>query len=298
MVDALDLPALIKTPTGYSFDPVEALGLTLARFRTAGDQYELSMIYNRSQSAISEIVNWVVTWVDESWSHLLGFDHEHLLSPQNLAKYAAAIHRAGAPLDSIWGFIDCTIRRIARPSKHQRAAYNGHKKFHALKFQAVMLPNGMFGHLFGPEEGRRNDNHLLTKSGLLDACTEHAVRPGTDMNTPAEERFLQVFGDPAYGVSNQIISPYAGVGERTDEEKDWNVEMAAVRIEVEHGFGIVANTWPFLNAGWKMHVYRSPVGRYYRVGVLFTNALNCMRYNQVAQYFDCKPPELTEYFHN
>lgn len=256
------------------------------------------MIYNRSQSAISEIVNWVVTWVDESWSHLLGFDHEHLLSPQNLAKYAAAIHRVGAPLDSIWGFIDCTIRRVARPSKHQRAAYSGHKRFHALKFQAVMLPNGMFGHLFGPEEGRQNDNHLLAKSGLLDACAEHAVHPGTDTNSPAEQRFFQVFGDPAYGVSDQIISPYAGVGERTDEEKDWNAEMAAVRIEVEHGFGIVANTWPFLNAGWKMHVYRSPVGRYYRAGVLFTNALNSMRYNQVAQYFDCKPPELFEYFHD
>lgn len=248
-------PPLIKTPTGYSFDSVEALGLTLARFQTAGDQYGLSMIYNRSQSAISEIVNWVVTWVDESWSHLLGFDHEHLLSPQNLAKYAAAIHHVGAPLDSIWGFIDCTIRRIARPSKHQRAAYSHHKRFHALKFQAVRLPNGMFGHLFGPEEGRRNDNHLLAKSGLLDACAEHAVRPGTDANTPAEQRFFQVFRDPAYGVSDQIISPYAGVGERTDEEKDWNAEMAAVRIEVEHGFGIVANTWPFLNAGWKMHVY-------------------------------------------
>ena len=49
MVDALDLPALIKTPTGYSFDPIEALGLTLAHFRTAGDQYEFSMIYNCSQ---------------------------------------------------------------------------------------------------------------------------------------------------------------------------------------------------------------------------------------------------------
>jgi nuclease HARBI1 len=154
MVDALDLPPLIKTPTGYSFDSVEALGFTLARFRTAGDQYKLSMIYNRSQSAISEIVNWAVTWVDESWSHLLGFDHEHLLSPQNLAKYTAAIHRVGAPLDSIWGFIDCIIRRIARPSKHQRAAYSSHKRFHTLKFQAVMLPNRMFGHLFGPEEGR------------------------------------------------------------------------------------------------------------------------------------------------
>jgi nuclease HARBI1 len=109
MVDVLNLPLLIKTPTGYSFDSVEVLGLTLARFQTAGDQYKLSMLYNHSQSAISEIVNWVVNWVDKSWSHLLGFDHEHLLSPQNLAKYAAAIHRAGAPLDSIWGFIDCTI---------------------------------------------------------------------------------------------------------------------------------------------------------------------------------------------
>jgi hypothetical protein len=204
----------------------------------------------------------------------------------------------GAPLETVWGFIDCTIRHIAKPSKWQRAAYNGHKKFHALKFQAIMLPNGMFGHLFGPEEGRRNDNHLLAKSGFLDLCAQHAIRPGTNDDDPPHIRYLQIFGDPAYGVSNQIISPYAGAGERTEEEKEWNAEMASVRIEVEHGFGIVANTWPFLNAGWKMHVYRSPVGRYYRAGVLFTNAINCMRYNQVAQYFDCEPPTLLEYFHD
>ena len=161
-----------------------------------------------------------------------------------------------------------------------------------------MLLNGMIGHLFGPEEGRRNDNFLLAKSGLLDTCAVHAIHEGTDENTPAEERFLQVFGDPAYGVSNQIISPYAGFGEQTEEEQDWNAEMAAVRIKVEHGFGIVQNTWPFLNAGWKMHVYSSPVGRYYRVGVLFTNAINSMQYNQVAQYLDCAPPTSFEYFHD
>ena len=109
--------------------------------------------------------------------------------------------------------------------------------------------------------------------------------------------FFQIFGDPAYGVSNQILSPYAGAGERTEEELEWNAAMATVRIEVEHGFGIVANTWQFLNAGWKMQVYRSPCGRYYRAGVLFTNVINCMQYNQVAQYFDCEPPTLFEYFH-
>ena len=276
MIEALQLPGHIETPSRFTFDPVEALGLTLAPFRTPGDQLELSLLYHRSQSAISEIVNWVVTFVDNSWQQLLDFDHEHLLSPSNLEWYAKAIHSRGAPLDTIWGFIDCTIHRIARPSKWQRAAYNGHKKFHALKFWAVMFPIGMIGHLFGPEEGHRNDNFLLTKSGLLDTCAVHAIWEGTDENTPAEEQFLHVFGDPAYGVSNQIISSYAGFGEWTEEEQDWNAEMAAVRIEVEHGFGIVQNTWLFLNAGWKMHVYSSPVGRYYRAGVLFTNAINSM----------------------
>ena len=158
-----------------------------------------------------------------------------------------------------------------------------------------MLLNGIIGHLFGPWEGCNADSFLLRTSKLLETC---AVRDSTDENMPTEEWFLQLFGDPAYGVSNQIISPFSGHGERTNAEMDWNAEMAAVQIEVEHGFSIVSNTWPFLNAGWKMHIFSSPIGRYYHAGVLFTNAINCLRYNQVAQYFDCKPPDLFDYFYN
>ncbi|KAF7987128.1 hypothetical protein HWV62_339 [Athelia sp. TMB] len=282
----------------YVFEGIEALTLTLARFRTAGDMYEMITHYNRSQSAISEIVNWIVMYIDDHWGHLLDFDHTNLLSPANLEIYADTIYAAGAPLAGIWAFIDCTIRRIARPSRWQRVAYNGHKKFHALKFQALMLPNGIFGHLFGPEPGRHNDNHLLNKSRLLETCAKHAVRPGTNDNTPAAERFFQIFGDPAYGISHQIISPFAGPGERTEAEKAWNESMASVRIEVEHGFGIVANTWPFLNAGWKMHINSSPVGRYYRTAVLLTNAITCLHENQVSQHFDVQPPDIFEYFHH
>lgn len=298
MVAALELPEFIRTNNGYIFDSVEALGLTLARFRSAGDEFHLVQQFDRSQSAISEIVNWVVQFVDDRWSHLLDFDKDSLLSPENLEKYAAAIHRAGAPLDGVWGFVDCTIRAICRPSRWQRAAYSGHKKYHALKYQALMLPNGIFGHLFGPWESRRADLILLEESGLLEACTEHAVRAGTDDNTPDQQHYLQIFGDPAYGNTRQIISPYAGAGDRTEAEKEWNEKMASVRIEVEHGFGIVSNNFPFLNAGWKMHVYGSPVGRYYRAGVLFTNAVTCLHYNQVAEHFRCKPPHIFDYFHD
>ncbi|KZP19066.1 hypothetical protein FIBSPDRAFT_893063 [Athelia psychrophila] len=119
MAEALKIPEYIVTPSQYVFDNIEALALTLAHFRTAGDQYEMSTTYCRSQSAISEIVNYIVTFIDSRWSHLLDFDHTNLLSPHNLETYAAAIHGAGAPLTGVWGFIDCTIRWIAHPSQWQ-----------------------------------------------------------------------------------------------------------------------------------------------------------------------------------
>jgi nuclease HARBI1 len=298
MVDALEIPYEIIAPTGSCFTGLEALALTFARFRTAGDLHELSTKYSRAQSSISEIVNLVATYIDTTWSHLLEFDHQHLLSPPNLQRYANAIHHSGAPLSGVWGFIDCTIRRICRPSMYQRQAYNGHKKFHALKFQAVMLPNGMFGHLFGAQEGRRNDSFLLNESRILESCAQHAIRDGSNENTPVDQRYFQLFGDPAYGVTPQIQSPFSGPGERTLEEREWNYQMSRARMAVEHGFGIVSTTWPFLNAGWKMHLGSSPVGRYYRTGVILTNALNCLHPNQVSKRFHCEPPSLEAYFHH
>ncbi|TRM70554.1 hypothetical protein BD626DRAFT_373859, partial [Schizophyllum amplum] len=139
MVVALDLPEVIHTPNRYRFSGVEALALTLARFNSTGDQFELSAVFDRPQSAISEIVNIVVLHIDNEWSHLLDFDHTCLLSPTSLQAYAAAVHAEGGPLRGVWGFIDCTIRRMAKPTFFQRQAYNGYKGYHALKFQAVML---------------------------------------------------------------------------------------------------------------------------------------------------------------
>ena len=298
LVEVLEIPERFVVSGRYKFSNIEALCLLLARFRSAGDIALLAMMYNRSISAISQCVNELSLFIDDSWGHLLDFDSDGLLRPSALARYAQAIHVNGdAPIETVWGFIDCTIRRIARPTWYQRQAYNGHKKFHSLKFQAVVLPDGMFAHLYGPFEGRRADPGLLAESGLLEKCTTHARKPGTTNATPIEDRYYQLFGDPAYGVSPVLLSPFARAGQRSEDEQEWNVGMSSVRIEVEHGFGIVVNTWPFLNAFWKLRVYASPVGVYYRVAVLLTNARNCYRPNQISQYFACRPPTVREYFH-
>ena len=74
--------------------------------------------------------------------------------------------------------------------------------------------------------------------------------------------------------------------------------MSQARIVVENGFAIVSNHWPYLNAGWKMQLRSSPVGRYYRTAVLLTNGMSCLRPNQISLYFDCEPPMLDEYFYH
>jgi nuclease HARBI1 len=222
LIEAMDVPPKIVMASHYSFMAVEALCLLLARFRSAADIYELSSRYDRTESAISEIVNELVHFLDYEWSHLLDFDTEGLMSRPNLASYVATIYTVGAPIHSILGFIDCTIRHICRPSWFQCVTYSGHKKHHALKFQAVCLPNGMFGHLFGLVEGCHADPWLLTESWLVDALWEHATREGTDENTLPKDRSYQVFGDPAYGVSWHIQSPFAGPSARTEDEQDWN----------------------------------------------------------------------------
>ena len=63
-----------------------------------------------------------------------------MLQPNKLREYADCIHQKGAPLDNCFGFIDGTVRQIARPQINQGVVYNGHKRVHALKFQCVVLP--------------------------------------------------------------------------------------------------------------------------------------------------------------
>ena len=65
----------------------------------------------------------------------------------------ANIHRsyqregAGSPKLLARGVIDGTVRPIFRPGRNQRVMYNGHKKWHSIKFQSIATPNGLIANL-------------------------------------------------------------------------------------------------------------------------------------------------------
>jgi hypothetical protein len=85
MVDALEIPPKLITDSQYAFSGLEAFCLLYAHFHLAGDMYNVSMLYDHTESTISEVINDLVLYFDEAWEHLLNCDQDHLLHPSELA---------------------------------------------------------------------------------------------------------------------------------------------------------------------------------------------------------------------
>lgn len=103
-----------------------------------------------SSLGLSLITSHKVDYIYETHGHLITQWNRNLLNPVALQTYADYISRKGSPLSNCSGFIDGTVRPIARPGHDQRTVYNGHKRVHSLKFQSIALPNGLIGNLYGP----------------------------------------------------------------------------------------------------------------------------------------------------
>ncbi|ETV99808.1 hypothetical protein H310_07850 [Aphanomyces invadans] len=135
--------------------------------------------FGRSREALSSIANETMLHVYHRFGHLLEWDEERLNGAW-MAQCGQAIHARGAPLTTCIGFIDGTVREICRPGKSiQKAAYNGHKRKHAVKYQAVASPDGIIVHLFGPEAGSRHDAYLLARSDLVNKLQQKLLIDGT-----------------------------------------------------------------------------------------------------------------------
>ena len=99
--------------------------------------------------------------------HRISQWNDDVLSPHLLQEYADVIHAKGALPENCFGFIDGTVRPIARPNQDQRIFYNGHKRVHSLKFQSVALLNGLIGNMFGPVGMLVTHNIFRTRRLLL-----------------------------------------------------------------------------------------------------------------------------------
>lgn len=175
------------------------------------------------------------------WEGVYGFvdEHKNLISGPLYASYIAnnaeifsnALQDKPNTIYDCIGFIGGTNIQIARPSDEslQNVLYNGHKRFHALKFQPIVCPDGILLHRYGPVEGKRHDWTLYSRSEL------DSQQPST-LTVGWKQYF--VYGDSGFNSQTYFQVPFQGAA-LDEDERLCHAAMTTERITVEFLFNYV-----------------------------------------------------------
>jgi hypothetical protein len=283
---SLRIPEELVCQQGTVCTGMEGLCILLKRLAYPCRYTDMAHRFGRSPPELCLIFNLVLDIVHETHHHRLESWDQPFLTPDQLYTYAQAVHQCGAPLQNCFGFVDGTVRPIARPKYHQRIMYNGHKRVHAIKFQSIVLPNGIIGNLSGPYEGKRHDSTLLHESGVLPNLRRIAFYN----NEP-----LCLYGDPAYPLGVHLQGPFKEP-QLTPEMQEHNRAMSDLRVAVEWMFGNITKYFSFVDFKRQMKINLSAIGKTYVICALLENAHTCLYGNIVSTYFGLPPPSLHEYF--
>lgn len=151
LVDVLGIPNEIVCDQRSVVGGVEALCMLLKRLAYPCRYSDMMQRFGHRQvPVLCMATNSVLDYIYSAHHHRITQWNVNILNPVALRNYADCILQMGAPLDNCFGFIDGNVRPIARPGVTQRILYNGHKRIHSLKYQAVAIPNGLIAHLYGP----------------------------------------------------------------------------------------------------------------------------------------------------
>ena len=93
-----------------------------------------------------------------------------------------------------------------------------------------------------------------------------------------------IYGDPAYGVTRNILAPFRGA-HLTDDQQAFNSQMSKVRSSVEWGFGKIIQYFSYLDFNKNLKVLLQPVAKFYLVGALLTNCHTCLYGSLTSTYF-------------
>lgn len=257
--------------------------MLLQRFAYPNRLKELQDKFHRHYSSISKILTVIIDYIFRKWGKLLFDLGENKWFSLNFQKELAMMVQAkGAPLTNCIGFIDGTARPICRPKKNQKELYSGHKRFHCMKFQCITLPNGIILHMSMPYPGRRHDAFILKDTLILDQMQLYC--------SP-----FCLYGDEGYPLKRQLIRPYSN-STLTEMQKTFNSQMSSVRQCVEWSFSKIVQQFAFVDFKKNQKLYLQPVGKYYIIATLLTNAHTCLYGSTTSTYFDIESVNLFEYF--
>ena len=119
-------------------------------------RHEMEQLLYMRKSKLSSIVH---TFSAALYKFATPFLNGAMLWHHRMPYYAQLMgQKTNGLMDCVWGFIDGTIRKTARPIYHQRSVYTRFKKCHGVKFQSVTVPDGFIAYLRGPWPAQTHQN--------------------------------------------------------------------------------------------------------------------------------------------
>ena len=138
--------------------------VVLNRMQYPSKYVALENIFGLKYQKLSRIFNTGIDYLYAVFSSRLAFERVMIVGRRQL--YVEAVWRkSGGLIGNCFGFLDATLHKCCRPIWFQEVMFNGHKRVHGMKWQSLTLPDGMIGSIYGPVEGRHDDNTVL---GFLD----------------------------------------------------------------------------------------------------------------------------------
>ncbi|CAH2020951.1 unnamed protein product [Acanthoscelides obtectus] len=287
LMAVLRIPSEIVTITRNKVDGLTALCILLRRLAYPNRLCDMVPMFHLSTQSLSQIINKLISVIMEEHAVLLNnLNSLQWFNREKLEYYAQAIHNKGAPMNNCWGFIDGTARKICRPSESRRA-YSGHKRYHCIKFQSIICPDGIIVSLKGAYPGRRHDARIFRESGISEELVQ---------KTCFDTRRFVLFGDQGYGLSDVLFTPFHGrMEDLPAHQQSFNSAMKVLRIAVEWGFQKVISEFAFVDFSKNQKMLLQDVDALYKVAVLLTNCHTCLYSSQTAMYFNTNPPSLETY---
>ena len=145
----------------------EALLVMLRRLSYPCKWSVLAWECGRSPTQLSLLFHWAIDHVYTKFEHLRDARSLECWGPM-FPHFARVVHRGGvlqgrrpqgrrlyrgAPMRNCALFVDGSNQYVDRPGIFQHVLYNGHKRAHCVKWQGLMLPNGIMPMPFGPING-------------------------------------------------------------------------------------------------------------------------------------------------
>lgn len=118
----------------------------------------------------------------------------------------------GGAIPNCWDFIDVTARAICKPTVDQENYFSGHKRFHCVKYQSVLCPDGIIASLKG-----RHDAAMFAESNLYAELESVRV-------FPKGSKFA-LYGDQVYGIMELLLTSYPNRGHLNNHQIQFNDSM-------------------------------------------------------------------------